>query len=178
MPYSVAAVAPSGAPGGRGIWAHALQRRINMICMKPAFILALLFGLFLGGPSFGQEFTKATLHVASVRSGEAKDWCETGECSATRHTVEGYITSKDDPISVEYVLECVEVLAHKPSPHYTGVCDKVHAHEEYVVKVFPNAIAFEHEKESSGTKESSGATPVNLAYHIVSEKEVAKQKTK
>ena len=155
-----------------------MQRRINMICMKPAFILALLFGLLLGAPSFAQEITKATLHVTSVQSGEAKDWCETGKCSASRYTVEGYVTSKDGLTSVEYVLECVEVMAQEPSPHYTVVCDHVHAHEDYLVRVLPTAIAFEHEKEASKGNESPTTAPISSAYHIASEKEVAKQKAK
>ena len=142
--------------------------------MKSWIILALLF-TSLGRPSFGQEFTRAVFHVTSVRSGEAKDWCGTGNCSAIRYTVEGYITSKDDPFSVEYVLECVEVL--NMIQETTVVCAHVHAHEEYPVTVFSDGINFEHQfehkKESSDTKE-----PTYSGYKIVSEKEVAKQKAK
>ena len=140
--------------------------------MKPALVLTALFGLLLGGQCFGQESTRATLHVTSVRKEEAKDWCTTGKCNATRHTVEGYINAKDDPSSVEYVLECVEVMATEPTPHYTIVCDHVHAHTDYLVKVGATFVAFEHEKASSGT------TTTFAAYGIKSEKEVAKQKTK
>jgi len=57
--------------------------------MKRALILTGLLGLLLGGHSFGQDTAKATFHVTSVRSEEAKDWCTTGKCSATRRTVEG-----------------------------------------------------------------------------------------
>jgi hypothetical protein len=64
--------------------------------------------------------------------------------------VEGFINTGDDAF-VEYVLECVEVLAHKPTPHLTTECVRVHAHDDYVVKVFSGAIAFQHEKQDQSS---------------------------
>lgn len=139
--------------------------------MKRTLILTVLLGLLLWGQSFGQNTANAILHVTSVRSEDAKDWCPTGGCSATKLTVEGYISAKSQPSLIEYVLECVEVVVSEPSPHFTVVCDKVHAHTEYLVKVGPDFIAFEHEKQPSTTATLS-------LYKIVSEKEVATRKAK
>lgn len=147
-----------------------------MICMKPACILTVLFGLLLCGRSHAQELSKAILHVTSVRSGEANDRCTTGKCSATKLTVEGYINAKNGTRSVEYVLECVEVTAHDPTPHYTIVCDHVHANKDYVVNILPSAVGFVSETEAQKVGE---VTPSNVSprtYDIKSEKEVAKPK--
>ncbi len=140
--------------------------------MRHLVTISLLLGL-LSSLSFGQDDQRAILHVTSVRKEEAKDWCTAGECSATRFTVEGFIKTGDDA-SVEYVLECIEVLAHKPSPHLKFECVRVHAHDDYVVKVFSGsgAIAFQHEKQN----QSSSST--EMAYDILSEREVIKKKSK
>jgi len=140
--------------------------------VKAPFIFTGVLCLVLGSATFGQkktEATKATLHVTSVRQAEAEDYCQTNECSATRFTVEGYVDVKGDPDAVEYALECVETWAMKPKPHVTGSCIKVHAHNDYLVKVFPEAVFFEHEGNVEG---------IELGYKILSEKEVRKQKGK
>ena len=49
----------------------------------------------------------------------------------------------------EYVLECVEVIAQKPSPHFAVVCDRIHAHNEYVARLLADAIAFGEAKPQS-----------------------------
>jgi hypothetical protein len=131
-----------------------------------------------GGGSHAQELPKAILHVTGVRSGEANDWCTTGKCSATKLTVEGYINASNGIRSVEYVLECVEVMAQDPTPHYTIVCDHVHANRDYVVNILPNAIGFVSETEAQKVGQ---VTPSNVSprtYDIKSEKEVAKPKAK
>ena len=56
--------------------------------MKLLVTLTALSGL-LGGQSSGRDTREASLHVTSVRSEDAKDWCTTGKCSAKRFTVEG-----------------------------------------------------------------------------------------
>jgi hypothetical protein len=99
-----------------------------------------------------------------VRSEEATDYCTTGECSAKRITVVG------NTESVEYVLDCVEVVAHKPSLHYTPVCSHVHANEEYAVKIMDTAISF------GGDEPTQSNEPIHFAYNIVSEKEMPKRK--
>lgn len=136
--------------------------------MKTWLILAALIA-FVAAPSFGVDATKAILHVTSVRQEDATDYCTTGECSATRFTVKGYIDAKNDPDAVEYVLECVETRVMKPKPHVTATCIRVHAHNDYSVKVWPDAIAVEHDATIEG---------LELAYKIISEKEVRKQNTK
>lgn len=136
----------------------------------------LVFSLFLASVTLtvaGQESGHALFHVTSVRTEDATDWCTTGNCSATRLIVEGYIKDEDQSTSVEYVLHCVEVLASNPSPHFTIVCSHVHAHNDYLVKVFDKAIAFDSQEKP--TKDG----PTIAAYDIVSEKEVtARPKTR
>lgn len=75
---------------------------------------------------------KVLFHVTSVEQGDATDYCTTGKCSATRFTVEGYTRDKD--ASVQYVLECVEVIALEPN-HRPVTCARVHAHTDYRVRV-------------------------------------------
>jgi hypothetical protein len=117
------------------------------------------------GWSLGQERGQdISFHVTAVRSEDATDWCPTGECDATRITVEGYSAT------TEYVLDCVEVITHKPSPHYSDYCDHVHAHNDYDATLWPANIGFKPIK----SKTADGA-PVSL-YRIVSEKEMSKKK--
>ena len=74
-----------------------MQCRVDMICMKPTLILAASFSLWLGAQCFGQDTTKATFHVTSVRSEKAKD-TETrcnNQCFGEKLTVEGYIQPND-----------------------------------------------------------------------------------
>jgi hypothetical protein len=124
-----------------------------------------LLGIFFCGRSLGQERGQdISFHVTGVHSEEAHDWCATGECSATRITVEGYSNT------TEYVLDCVEVITHKPSPHYADYCDHVHAHNDYDAKLWADSIGFKPIKPQTADE-----TPVSL-YHIVSEKEINKQK--
>jgi hypothetical protein len=136
-----------------------------MPTLKRIFILAIFLGLALTERSLGQEKgTPITFHVTAVRSEEAQDWCTTGECTATRFTVEGYSDA------TEYVLDCVETMVHKPSPHFTTVCVRLHAHNDYAARLFPDAITF------GDSKRRSSDEPLVVVYHIVSEKEVNKQK--
>jgi hypothetical protein len=68
-----------------------LLRVLQSAAMKSAMlVVTVLLPLLLNAPSFGQDAEQTTFHVTSVRSEEAKDWCETGKCSATRIIVEGY----------------------------------------------------------------------------------------
>ena len=118
------------------------------------------------------EATPITFHVSAVRSEEAHDWCTSGECSATRYTVEGYSDVKGDSVLTEYLLECIEVMASKPRPHLTNVCGRVHAHNDYEAQLWSDSIFFGDE-----TKPQSSEGVVTVGYHIVSEKEVKKHKT-
>jgi len=80
---------------------------------------------------------------------------------------------KGDANAVEYVLECVEVMVHEPTAHFTVVCVRLHAHNDYVVKLGSDYIAVEHEGEDTPPN-----APIVSAYKIVSEKEVRKQRPK
>ncbi len=141
-----------------------------MPTLKRILAIAVLLGLPLSQASLGQEKgTPITFHVTAVRTEEARDWCTTGECSATRYTVEGYSDVKGDSSIVEYVLDCVQVMAQKPSPHFTVVCVQVHAHNDYDAELWSNAIFLGDAKPQSDG-------PTLSAYTIVSEKEVNRQK--
>ena len=139
--------------------------------LEKIFIIAIFLGVSLSERSPAQDKgTPITFHVTAVRSEEAHDWCATGECGATRYTVEGYSDVKSDSSLIEYVLDCVQVMAPKPSPHFTIVCDQVHAHNDYDATLWSNAISF------SPPKPQSPDAPMAAAYQIVSEREVSKQK--
>jgi len=90
------------------------------------------------------------LHVTSVRQEDAKDWCETGKCHATRFTVEGYRAAKNPNQVIRYVLECVEVRSTE-TMRLEISCVRVQADEEYSVKLLADAIIFPGEKSNDGT---------------------------
>jgi hypothetical protein len=103
---------------------------------------------------------KVTFHVTSVSQSDATDYCT--ECNATRFTVEGFTQDKDG--GVNYVLECVEVIASDPN-HKSVACFRVHAHMDYRVGIFRDSVSFG----------SSQSYPVVIDYSIKSEKEVRKK---
>jgi hypothetical protein len=140
--------------------------------MSRIFAVAVLLGLPLCARLLGQEQNgqRITFHVTAVRSEDAHDYCTSGDCSATRFTVEGYSDVLGDSSLTEYVLECIEIMAQKPSPHFSVVCDRVHSHNDYSARLMADAIAFRDSKPHSSDE------PVVSAYHIVSEKEVVKPK--
>lgn len=131
-------------------------------------VLVTVIGLGQGLPehSIAQEQAtpKIPFHVTAVRSEDAHDVCtKDDDCTATRFTVEGYSAMRNK--SVEYVLDCVEIWADKPTPHLLVECDRVHARTEYLVRLMPDAIAF------GDAKPRSPGGPGQSAYRIVSEKE-------
>ena len=130
-----------------------------------SLILASIFLVAFAGQVSGQD-EKVTFHVTSVEQDEAKDYCTTGKCSATRFTVEGYTQDKD--ASVQYVLDCVEVIANEPTPHISVQCARVHSHSDYMVKIGADFVAFEDSP-------SSQHEPYASAYRIKSEKEVRRK---
>lgn len=114
------------------------------------------------------EAEKVTFHVTSVSQSDATDWCTTGKCSATRITVEGYTPDKD--AVVEYVLECVEVVASEPTPHMTIQCVRVHSHADYIVTIGSDSVNFTTDAPTKQDKELFVS-----GYRIKSEKEVRKK---
>jgi hypothetical protein len=130
--------------------------------MKLAFAPVLFVTLHLSA----QNADKVSFHVTSVQQGDATDYCTTGKCSATRFTVEGYTQDKD--AAVEFVLDCVEVIANEPTPHTTFRCPRVHSHNDYSVKLGADFVAF-------GDGSASQTEPIELAYKIKSEREVRKK---
>jgi hypothetical protein len=133
-------------------------------------IVCIVTMLLLNVASAGQDAVQTTFHVTSVRSEDAKDWCEAGKCTAKTITVEGYSAAKGEGnSSVEYVLTCTEVIASEPTPHYSVVCTHLHAHNDYPAKVYASAIYF-------GEPETTKPDLTYAAYEIVSEKETTKRK--
>jgi hypothetical protein len=145
-----------------------LPKRKQHPKMKCLLAFGVLSGLLTSQP-LGQDATGATFHTTSVRSADATDYCSTGKCQAKRFTVEGYIDVKGSSTAVEYDLECVEILATEPDPHITVACIRVHAHEDYLVKLGPDYISFSDAQRSKGG-------PIISAYAIVSEKEAARHR--
>lgn len=130
--------------------------------------LASVIILAFTAQALSQQDEKATFHVASVSQADATDYCTTGKCSATRITVEGYTQDKD--AAVQYVLDCVEVIASEPTPHTSIQCVKVHSHTDYVVTVGADFIIFASDAPTKQEKE-----PFISGYRIKSEKEVRKK---
>jgi hypothetical protein len=123
--------------------------------------IAVLLGLPLCEPSLGQV-QNINFHVTAVRLEDAPKVCD--DCSATKITVEGYSNTTD------YVLECTDVVASKPSPHFTLVCPRVHAGNDYDARLTDTSIWFGPDKPQS----SDG--PLVGHYDIASEKKVKRQK--
>ena len=135
------------------------------------FATVMLLGVPFCGRSLGQDHNtqKILFHVRAVRSEDARDICATDAgCSARRFTVEGYSEANGD--TIDYVLECVEITAFKPSLHLMVACDRLHVHNDYAARVMADAIAFGEAKPPS----SDG--PGQSAYRILSEKEAAKKR--
>lgn len=112
-------------------------------------------------------------HVTSVEQSEATDVCQAGKCSATRYTVAGYTRERD--ADVEYVLDCVEIIANGPKLHRIVECVHLHAHAEYTAKLRADSIFFPPEP-SSPSDSSDADKPTLAAYTIKSEKEVRNRK--
>jgi hypothetical protein len=101
---------------------------------------------------------------------EMYDWCPTGECAATKITVDGYSKGmKSLAALTEYVLQCVEVIVVKPTPHTTIMCVHLHAHNDYPARLESTFIKF-------GEANQPPSDAVLSAYGIVSEKEISQQK--
>jgi hypothetical protein len=130
--------------------------------------LATIILLVSAAQTLSQQGEKVSFHVTSVSQADATDWCTTGKCSATRITVEGYTQDKD--AAVQYVLDCVEVIANEPTPHKTMQCVKVHSHADYEVTIGPDFIVFASDAPTKQEKE-----PFVSGYSIKSEKEVQKK---
>ena len=118
--------------------------------------------------ALNQQDAKVSFHVTSVSQADATDYCTTGKCSATRITVEGYTQDKD--AAVQYVLECIEVIASEPTPHTSIQCVKVHSHDDYLVTIGADFIIFASDAPIKQEKE-----PFVSGYRIKSEKEVRKK---
>jgi hypothetical protein len=110
---------------------------------------------------------KIILHVTSVRHEEDSTVCGSGECSATKFTVEGYANGVQPGSRIAYVLTCDEYLADKPTPHISMACVRVHANGDYDGKLFGDSISLWPEEKYT-------PPPYEAVYSIVSEKEVRK----
>jgi hypothetical protein len=114
----------------------------------------------------GSKGRKITFHVTSVRHEDDATVCQTGECSATKFTVEGYADGSHTGSRIEYVLTCDEYLAYKPKPHISLICGRVHANNNYDAMLYPDSIYF-----LNAPKPADSAMEAN--YEIESDKEVS-----
>jgi hypothetical protein len=135
--------------------------------MKYIPLAAIALLAFTGQITGQDEKDRVLFHVTSVEQGEATDYCTTDKCYATRFTVEGYTQNKD--ASIQYVLDCVEIIASEPTPHISVRCVRVHSHNDYMVKVGADFVIF-GDAPASQTSE-----PFLSGYRIKSEKEVRKK---
>jgi len=117
----------------------------------------------------GTKGIQITFHVTSVRYEEDSAYCDTGECSATKFTIEGYADDMHTGSRVAYLLTCDEFVAYKPTPQTTVSCGSVHANNDYDARVFGDSISFWPEEKKKYTP-----PPLRGLYLIVSEKEVSK----
>ena len=135
--------------------------------MKRVFVIVILLSLPLSVHLLGQGQSeqKIIFHVTAVRSGHAGgDWCSSGDCIATRFTVEGYSAMGGDLHLTEYALECVQTIPVKLTPNSVLVkCTRLHPNNDYEPSI------------SSGPTEESMCFGLGLCYTIVSEKEAIKQ---
>jgi hypothetical protein len=127
--------------------------------MKRCIALTSIILLAFSAIAVSQE--KIAFHVTSVEQSNATDYCT--ECNATKFTVEGFTQDRNG--GVNYVLECVEVIANEPN-HKSVACFRVHAHADYMVKIFRDSVSFGSSAQSD---------PVVIDYSIKSEKEVRKK---
>lgn len=121
---------------------------------------AWMFLLVLAQQLSSQD-KRVSFHVTNVEQSTATDFCTA--CYATRFTVEGY--TQDKAGAVQYVLECVEVIAHDPNSHSVA-CFRAHARADYMVMIGIQSVDF---------GSSSKSDPVVVDYDIKSEKEIRKK---
>jgi hypothetical protein len=86
--------------------------------------------------------------------------------------VEGYANLKGNSAVTAYELDCVEVVTTKSPIHWTSVCARVHASNDYDAKLYSQSADLSPEEKGS----SSPDAQMRLLYSIKSEKEVSKQK--
>jgi hypothetical protein len=131
----------------------------------------LLFAGRLSGQSQdddGSKGRKIIFHVTSVRHEDDATVCRSGECSATKFTVEGYADGPHTGSRIEYVLTCDEYLAYKPKPHLSLICGRVQANSNYDATLYPDSIYF-----LVNTPKSAGSA-IEANYEIESDEEVSK----
>ena len=121
------------------------------------------------GVSIAQDIQgkKVSFHVISVVSSRDPEICNESDaqCSSTRLTVEGYADVWQNPIPIQYVLNCSEILASSPSPHYTGICVHLHAGITYPAEFNGENLSF------WGGSWDPSSKPLQQLYGIVSERE-------
>lgn len=115
----------------------------------------------------GKKGTKITFHVTSVTHNDDDTVCQSGECSATKFTVEGYAIAVNTGSRIEYVLTCDEYFASKPTVHVAVACSKLHANNDYDARLLSDSIDFWPDERYT-------PPPMRAIYSIESEKEVSK----
>jgi hypothetical protein len=89
------------------------------------------------------ESIRIMFHVTAVKRDTPPDWCQTGQCSATRFTVEGYSKVPGDVNFTKYTLTCVETEPVPPrSGAMTTTCPRLRPNVDYSAKLFADVIDF------------------------------------
>jgi len=141
---------------------HMLRTLIaGTLVLLPVFLLAQK------SDDDGTRGTIITFHVTSVRHEDDSTVCGSGECSATKFTIEGYANGAHTGTRIAYVLTCDEYVAYKPTPHISMACVRVHANTDYDVRLFADSISFWPEEKFT-------PPPDRVLYSIETEKEVRK----
>lgn len=148
----------------------------------PRIMLIVLLGSFLwfsarnlSGQTHDDDDSKGqaiVFHVTSVSHHDDATVCQSGECSATKFTVEGYSDTLHVGKRVKYVLTCDEYWVQQPAPHFTITCGKVHADNSYDARLFADSIAF------IDNRPKPQDSPLEANYDIESEREEAVKPSK
>jgi hypothetical protein len=160
-------IQPHSLSGSKGIPMNGISAILLLACSAVCLAQAPQITRGATVHNDGTKGIQITFHVTSVRYEEDSADCDTGECSATKFTIEGYADDMHTGSRVAYLLTCDEVVAYKPTPHIAVSCGSVHANNDYDARVFGDSISFWPEEKYT-------PPPLRGLYHIVSEKEVSK----
>jgi hypothetical protein len=153
--------------GGKGADMNRISAFLLLCCCAIGFAQAQQIKSGATVHNDGAKGIHVTFHVTSVRYEEDSTVCDTGECSATKFTIEGYANGAPSGSRIAYVLTCDEFVVYKPTPHITLSCGSVHANNDYDARVFGDSISFWPEDKYT-------PPPLRGLYNIVSEQEVSK----
>jgi hypothetical protein len=104
-------------------------------------------------------------HVTAVRQTVETNACQSGQCSQTKYTIEGFAEIEHNVSVTEYVLTCDEFAASLPHPHRNNICARVHAGSAYEVELLSDSVSFPFSRLNKDFEAN---------YKIMSEREAAR----